>query len=422
MSNKEPTYEELEAKLAQVEEIVVALRREEVDAVVGKNHVLFLRLKNVEEALRESEEKHRTLTENSHTGVFIHRDGKYVFVNDRFAEIHGYTTEELLGKDHLTLVHPDEREIVRQMASERLKGEAAPQRYEVRRLRKDGKSMWCEVMAKRVQHRGRPAIMGNIIDISERKRAEEALRKAHEELEIRVREQTEKLLASERLATLGKVSGSISHELRNPLGVIDSSAYYLRARLKDADEKVQEHLGRIQTNVGRATAIIESLLNLTQMKEPRLERLGLLAIISDAIATSKAPDTVNVIRSVPEEDILVNADREQLGMAFRNIVTNAVEAMDGKGTLTVTLCRSSDDEVELRFADTGRGIAPDNLDKIFKPLFSTKARGIGFGLCIARMVIEKHGGTIEAKSEEGRGATIILRIPLFGHGKAKNDS
>ena len=140
--------------------------------------------KRVGEALRESEEKYKTLVNASITGIFIHQDGKYVFVNDRFAEMHDYTPEELLGKEYLTLIHPEERNEFAQIASARLKGKAVPQRYEVRRLRKDGTSIWCEMMATRIEYAGRPAVMGNIIDITERKRAEEELEQEKHEKEM----------------------------------------------------------------------------------------------------------------------------------------------------------------------------------------------------------------------------------------------
>ncbi len=133
-----------------------------------------------EEALRKSEEEYRRLVDSSLTGIFIHQDGKYVFLNNRFAEIHGYKPEELMGKDPLELIHPDEREVLGEIASKRLKGEPAPQRYEVRRLRKDGKTIWCEMMATVIEYEGKPAIMGNMIDITERRQAEEALRKSEE--------------------------------------------------------------------------------------------------------------------------------------------------------------------------------------------------------------------------------------------------
>ena len=136
------------------------------------------------EERRRAEEKYKTLAECSLTGIFIHQDGKYVFVNDRFAEIHGYTHEELLGEEYLTLIHPDERKAFAQIASARLRGEAVPHRYEVRRLRKDGETVWCEMMATRIECGGRPAIMGNVVDISERKQAEEALRESAHRMRI----------------------------------------------------------------------------------------------------------------------------------------------------------------------------------------------------------------------------------------------
>lgn len=136
--------------------------------------------KRAEKGLRESEEKYRTLIESSLTGIFIHQDGKYVFVNNRFAEFHGYEPEELIGMDYATLIHPEEREIKKTIALKRLKGEAVPERYEVRRIRKDGKSIWCEMMATRIDYKGRSALMGNIIDITDRKNAEETLLESKE--------------------------------------------------------------------------------------------------------------------------------------------------------------------------------------------------------------------------------------------------
>ena len=221
----------------------------------------------------------------------------------------------------------------------------------------------------------------------------------------------EQLLTSERLATLGQFSGSISHELRNPLAVIGSSVYYMEKKLQDADRKVLEHLGRIKSSVSSSTAIIESLLNLTRMQAPRLDKLDFRAIISDAIATFRVPSAVEVIQDFPEEELLVNVDREQLLMAFKNIIKNAAEAMNGKGTLRITARVAADKQVEVSFADTGSGIAAEDLDKVFQPLFSTKAKGIGFGLAITKMVVDKHGGTIEARSEPGEGAAITVHLP-----------
>lgn len=251
--------------------------------------------------------------------------------------------------------------------------------------------------ARRIHHKENQTrmILLAIEDITERKQMEE------------------RLITSERLATMGQFSGNISHELRNPLAVIDSSVYYLKTKLKDGDSKVLEHLERIKLSVGTSTTIIESLLNLTSMVEPRLEKLDLLAVTSDAIVTSKVPGSVSVIRNFPGQEILLNADGEQLRIAFKNIIQNAVDAMNGNGTLSVTVNTNTDGKAEISFADSGPGIAADNLERIFLPLFSTKTKGIGFGLSIAMTIIEKHGGTVEANSQPGKGATINIRLPLY---------
>ena len=316
--------------------------------------------------------------------------------NLRHAQIFGY--EEVLtewgAKTFFEHIIPEDRPSVKAAFNEAMK--TGKVFFECRIIWPDKSIHWITATGKAFgDSTGKPIkMLGTVTDISERKLMQE------------------KLLASERLATLGHLSGNISHELRNPLGVIASSVYYLKSALKGNDHKVEQHLERIKNNVDSAVAIIDSLLNLTRLKPPQLERLDLTAIICDAIASAKLPPTVSLVRDFPEQGLLVDADRVQLPMCFKNIVKNAVEAMEGAGTLTVTVHRTADSQAEISFADTGPGIPTDNLTNIFQPLFSTKAKGIGFGLPIAKMIVERHGGIIEAKSEMGKGANIIIRLPL----------
>jgi len=151
ITNRKLTEEALQKAHDELERRV----EERTAELARTNEQLKLELnerKRAEDRLRESEEKYKTLTESSLTGIFIHQEGKCVFANDRFAEIHDYKPEELLGKDHLTLIHPDEREFIKRRTAQRLKGEAVPQRYELKRLRKDGKTIWCETMAPRIEY------------------------------------------------------------------------------------------------------------------------------------------------------------------------------------------------------------------------------------------------------------------------------
>lgn len=220
------------------------------------------------------------------------------------------------------------------------------------------------------------------------------------------------LFRSERMATLGQFSGNISHELRNPLGVIDSSVYFLKMKLKDADEKTIEHLDRIKHAVDNSSAIIESLLNLTRMKSPDLSHIDLKMVVEDAVTTSKLPKTVSTEFVFPDGAVLVNGDHEQLRMALKNIIKNANEAMDGEGTLKLTISTSDNGRAEISIKDSGTGIAPDDLDRVFQPLFTRKVKGIGFGLSITQMVIEKHEGSVFVTSEPGEGAEFIIRLPV----------
>ena len=219
--------------------------------------------------------------------------------------------------------------------------------------------------------------------------------------------------AKGRLVILGHFSGTICHEIRNPLNIIGSSAYYLKNKLEDADEKVHQHLDRIKANVDMVNETVQSMLNLTRMNRPQLVRFNLIDAITETIAAAKIPRTVTIRQEFPEAETFVEADRKQLGIAFQNIITNAVEAMHNKGKLTITVrCRAADGQAEISFADTGPGIARDNLERVFQPLFSTKSKGIGFGLYIARIITEKHHGTIAAKTSPSEGATITIKLPL----------
>jgi len=261
-------------------------------------------------------------------------------------------------------------------------------------------------------------------DITERKKAETALAEYSERLEGMVEERsrdlrqaTERLSRQDRLAALGQLSGSMSHELRTPLATIGASAHFLSGKLKDSDENVREHLERIETTVQRAGRIIQVFLDLTQARVPKVERIDVRAIAADAAASCDIPATVKVAFDLPEHEVPVDADHDHLQAAFRNILDNSVEAMHGEGRLTVSVRRAPDGRAEVSFTDTGTGIEPECLSRIFEPLFSTKPKGIGLGLAIAQTLVGKHGGTIEARSAPGAGATMTIRLPSADDGQ-----
>ncbi len=251
------------------------------------------------------------------------------------------------------------------------------------------------------------------------KQAEESLCRHREHLEEMVEERTkqlqktqENLLVAERLAVLGKLAGSISHEIRNPLNVISTSAYYLKQKLDTVDETVLRRIEFIESEVKKSVAIIDTILSLSGMKEPHKEQVDIISIFNEIIDDYEMPATVQVIKDIPSGKIFLNADKEQLNIAFSNLIKNALESMNDKGQLTLNLRKLDDEKVEVAFIDTGVGIAPENIDKLFQPLFTTKSRGFGFGLSICKMIMEKHSGKIEIKSEPDKGTTVILTFPL----------
>jgi signal transduction histidine kinase len=206
-----------------------------------------------------------------------------------------------------------------------------------------------------------------------------------------LKETQAELIRKERLAVLGQFSGNISHELRNPLGVIDSSIYFLQMRLKDADEKVLQHLDRISTSVKTSTSIIENLLDLSRMTKPVMEKYAVSPLLTEFIENSKPPESINILR---------------------NILKNAFAAMNENGTLEISIFKSNGNVV-MSFKDSGQGIEANHINQVFQPLFSTKSKGIGLGLSITKMIIENHGGTIRVDSEPGKGANFIIEMPLL---------
>ncbi|MBM3157646.1 MAG: PAS domain S-box protein [Chloroflexi bacterium] len=406
VANKETDYDEHDIRSLQVisEHIATILDARLKRAIQEKQRrKAEVNLRNHQEQLaelvrqwttqlQESEAKYRNLFNNAQVGLFRFRiaDGKLLECNDLYARLIGYDSREECLASHNASEHYVAPNVRSKMLRE-LQENGEVRNFEAQVRQRRGSIIWVSDTARIYPREG--YIEGAVSDITERKKLQE------------------KLIASERLATMGQFSGSMAHELRNSLATISSSAYYLKSKLTGGDEKIQTHLERIKSSVDGTTSIIQSLLNLTRMKEPALAKLDLREIASGVTGSDVIPSTVRLVRNFPEQAVEINADREQLRMAFRNIVDNAVQAMEGKGTLTATVRNMPDGKAEVSFTDTGTGIPKENLEKIFEPLFSTKAKGIGFGLSIAKMVIDKHSGTIEAQSELGKGATLIIRLP-----------
>ena len=227
-------------------------------------------------------------------------------------------------------------------------------------------------------------------------------------------ETQEALVRREKLAILGQLAGGVGHELRNPLGVMTNAIYYLSVVLKDAPTNVREYLGILQTQVGLSEKIVGDLLDFARVKQPKIEPVSVVALVDEELTRVGRFDEVTVARDFPADLPSVCVDRIQMGQVVLNLISNALQAMDGKdGKQELTLRAHADGNgvVTLDVSDTGTGIPPEKLTKIFDPLYTTKARGIGLGLSVSRTLAQANGAEIHARSELGVGTTMSI---LFG--------
>ena len=215
--------------------------------------------------------------------------------------------------------------------------------------------------------------------------------------------------SAERLATIGKVAGGVAHELRNPLNVVKTSVYYLVNARNPASDKVKTHLERIERQVGVADRVITALNDFARLPLPQLEAVELEGCLRDILELSPLPDNVAVDWSIPAK-LAVMGDRALLHIVLSNLIRNARDAMPEGGTLRLT-AREDGELVEIVVEDTGVGIPPENLPRIFEPLYSTKAKGIGLGLSIAHEILTRHRGILRVTSEPGVGSTFTIHLP-----------
>ena len=222
-------------------------------------------------------------------------------------------------------------------------------------------------------------------------------------------EYTSRLQQTERLATLGQVAGGVAHELRNPLNVVKTSVYYLLNARNPTPEKRAEHLKRIERHVELADNAITALSRFAKMPVPNLCPIRLATCVREVLEMNPSHGGVEVEVDIPAGFSPVLADVDQLRIVFGNLIRNAFDAMPSGGRLVIE-ARQADGAVEVAIRDSGTGIPPESLSRIMEPLYSTKARGLGLGLAIARSILEKNQGSLRVTSQVGHGSTFTVRL------------
>lgn len=229
-----------------------------------------------------------------------------------------------------------------------------------------------------------------------------------------MKEMQEKVIASEKLAAMGKVASIIGHEFRNQLGIIGISVYFLKTKLRDGDEKVKQHLGILERQVMETNMLVENILAYSRSGEMERKSIDAGNVLSAAI--DKVPNTDKIAIAVKIENGLprVDGDAIRLSQVFVNLITNALQAIGEKeGRLTISAA-SAGGFLEITFEDTGPGIREEDRSKLFTPFFSTKSRGVGLGLAFCKNVIELHNGAIDIKGGPVKGTIVTVRLPTKG--------
>lgn len=385
----------------------------------GKNEVLI-------STVLQSEKKYRSIFEHADDIIYLlNPDGTFRSLNPAFEQITGWTPQEWTGKPFALIVHPDDLPYANGIFQKTMAGGSWPS-FGLRLARKSGEYFDADLSISPLGSDVVTGAVGIARDVTERKRVEDEIRTLNEKLETRVQERTkqlqdaqEDLVRKEKLTILGQLSGSVGHELRNPLGVMSNAVYFLKMVLADADEITKEYLDIIEKEIGNSLRIITDLLDFAQTRAPRIKAVAARELTDGSIGRCAIPENINLQAEIPDNLPLLRVDPLQMGLVLTNFITNAVQAMPDGGALRIAArqvlspdSKFDGDFVEISVADTGKGITPENMRKIFQPLFTTKAKGIGLGLVVCKNLVDANGGQIEVESEPGKGTTFMVLLPI----------
>lgn len=347
------------------------------------------------EELKKNQEKLRSILSASPDAITAtDLNGIITECNEQTLRMHEYASKgELIGKSAFVLIAPKDHKKAEEKMKETLeKGYVKNVEYTF--LTKNGREFPAELSASVIRDQnGKPVGFVAITkDISERKQLEQQLFKA------------------QKLAAIGELAGMVGHDLRNPLTGIQGAVYYLKTKYYDKlDKKAEEMITIIQDAINRSNKIINDLLEYA--KEIRLDvnSTNLDVLIKKSLSSIEIPNSIKV-ECEDCKAIELRVDAAKMQRVLINIIKNAIEAMPNGGKLSIR-CSCLEDYVSISVSDTGVGIPKENLEKIWAPLFTTKAKGMGFGLPICKRIVEAHGGIITVESTVDKGTTFTITIP-----------
>jgi PAS domain S-box-containing protein len=392
----------------------------------GSHGTLFMSIvdditerKHAEEALGRSERQFRALFEEAAVGIaLLDSSGRLFESNRKLQQMLGYSADELRNMPWTVFAYPDDTPPIRSLFTDLMSGKRDHYRIEERRYRrKDGSALWGAATVYSVRDkRGEPMFsIGTVEEITERKRAEEALGKAQAEL-----------AHVTRVTTMGELASSIAHEVNQPLTAIAANASaclnWLQVDRPPLDS-IREALVGVVDDGNRAADVITRIRALVKKSAPAKERLDVNGVLHEVVALVRneaLSRRVSLRTELAAELPAVLGDRVQLQQVLINLAINGMEAMasvtDRPRELLIRSQREPD-QVLVMVQDSGTGIEPDDVDRVFDPFFTTKSSGMGMGLSISRSIVEAHGGRLWAGSHAGPGATFQFSLPTVATGE-----
>lgn len=360
-------------------------------------------IKRAEEELRESEVKYAAVVEQARDGIFIMQDGMIGFANSAFGRVFGYEVDELIGASFFNLIAPECRERVKDIYFTVLAGEEAPAVYEGRGLCKDGTVRNIEISGGLVQYGGKPAVMGIVRDITERKLTEQ------------------ELLKTQKLESIGLLAGGIAHDFNNLLtgilGNINLAKLYARP-----GDKIFSKLVDVERSALQAKDLTQQLFTFSKGGAPVKKVMDIGRVVKDAAGFATRGSKSQCRFIVPDDLWFAEVDQGQINQVINNLIINADQAMPEGGIIEVRVENCSIDSgaitglaggdyVKISIRDKGIGIPEAFLPRIFDPYFTTKQKGSGLGLATAYSIVKNHGGHIGIESEMGKGTTVYVYLP-----------
>ncbi|MBN1931513.1 MAG: PAS domain S-box protein [Desulfobacterales bacterium] len=356
------------------------------------NWVNITDYKQAQSALQESEKKYSTLVENSLTGIYINQNGKIIFANKRFAEIYGYSQEELAGIESWRLVHPEDRAFVAELREKRLIGGKVPSEYRARGLKKDGSIIWIERINSLIDYKGEPAILGNIMDITLRKQMEEKLEKSKHELQF---------LSSQLLKAQEDERKKISLELHDTIAQnLVAIKIFLNNKLKTSDANSAHSEISLETIVSMVQKSIEELRRImSDLRPPILDALGIVAAIKSFCRDFQ--EMYNTIRIIKKIEIQENQVPSHLKIVIYRILQEAMSniAKHSKADLIHIELRKENNHIEMSIKDNGQGFD-------LNERYSSGSPEKGLGLISMKERTELSNGYFSIDSDKGTGTRV----------------